>query len=506
MRRLLLLSVFAVTLALPAAAHAAGITASCTSAGVTAACDSSHWYRADVTVVFSLPAGSNPLGCATYTISADTTGDTRRCTIDAGSGCCLLDVTIKRDATAPTIDTLAAARAPDANGWYNHAVAVSGSGSDATSGIASCTSTTYSGPDAGSASVTGTCTDNAGNVSSAKALTISYDATPPTVTPAPARGADANGWYNHAVSVAFQGSDPASGIDSCTSGAYSGPDTGSAAVAGSCKDKAGNVANGSFGLQYDATAPTVTGATPARAPDLNGWYNHAVTIDFAGSDSGSGLASCDEVEYSKPDAADASVSGRCRDNAGNESAPLAFALKYDSKPPALTKLMTTSTGSSVALAWSASTDVARVAITRTRAGGAPVTLYNGKRITSFTDKKVQNGARYSYQVTGFDQAGNDIVVKSLGTPASALIAPRASAHVRAGTVLRWRPVKSAGYYNVQLWLKGKKVLTTWPKGTTLRLPRLRAGTYLWLVWPGIGDRSAHKYGPLLGKSSFVITR
>jgi hypothetical protein len=500
------MAVVALTLALPAAARAAGITAACTSAGTTAPCDSSHWYRADVTVVFSLPAGSNPLGCATYTVSADTTGATQRCTIDAGSGCCLLDVTIKRDATAPTIDTLTAGRSPDSSGWYNHAVPVTGSGTDATSGIASCTSTTYSGPDSGSASVTGTCTDNAGNVSTSKTLTISYDATAPSVTPAASRGPDANGWYNHAVSVAFQGSDPASGIDSCSSASYSGPDSGSTAVTGSCRDKAGNVAEASFALKYDATAPAVTGASPARAPDRNGWYNHAVTVDYAGTDAGSGIASCDEVEYSKPDAADASVSGRCRDNAGNVSAPLAFGLKYDSKPPTIAKLTTTSTGSTVALAWSASADVARVAITRTRPGTAPVTVYDGKRITSFTDKKVQNGARYSYEVTGFDQAGNDKAVKSLGTPASALIAPRASAHVHAGTVLRWRAVKNASYYNVQLWLRGKKVLTTWPAGTSLRLPRLQPGPYLWLVWPGIGERSSHTYGPLLGKSTFVIGR
>ena len=71
-------------------------------------------------------------------------------------------------------------RPPDANGWYNHPVAVSFAGSDATSGLAGCSSATYSGPDSGNASVAGTCTDNAGNVGSA-AYGFSYDATPPSL-------------------------------------------------------------------------------------------------------------------------------------------------------------------------------------------------------------------------------------------------------------------------------------------------------------------------------------
>ena len=48
---------------------------------------------------------------------------------------------------------------------------------------------------------------------------------------------------------------------------------------------------GSFALKYDATAPSAT-ASPARAPDANGWYNHAVGVGFSGTDAGSGVDSC----------------------------------------------------------------------------------------------------------------------------------------------------------------------------------------------------------------------
>jgi len=255
----------AAALLLPAAARADGITATCTAGGVTAGC-SSAWYTADVTVAFILPAGSsNPQGCGNQTVNSDTAGTTFTCTVAvAGTQCCRLDVTIKRDSTPPTATGISAERGPDVNGWYNHPVKVSVVGSDATSGIASCTVVTYGGPDTGSATVSGSCRDNAGNVSAPQSLGFKYDATPPTIAPTPARAADSNGWYNHAVDVAFKGSDATSGIDSCTSGSYSGPDSGSASVSGTCRDAAGNTASASFGLQYDATAPSVTGAATDR--------------------------------------------------------------------------------------------------------------------------------------------------------------------------------------------------------------------------------------------------
>ena len=49
--------------------------------------------------------------------------------------------------------------------------AVSFSGTDATSGVASCSASTYAGPDSASAQVPGTCTDVAGNVGSATLAT-----------------------------------------------------------------------------------------------------------------------------------------------------------------------------------------------------------------------------------------------------------------------------------------------------------------------------------------------
>ena len=67
-----------------------------------------------------------------------------------------------------------------------------------------------------------------------------------------------------------------SGLASCVQPqTYSGPDSATAAVSGSCSDQAGNVRNASFGLKYDATAPPDDRDARLVPPDANGWYNRA---------------------------------------------------------------------------------------------------------------------------------------------------------------------------------------------------------------------------------------
>ena len=244
---------------------------------------------------------------------------------------------VKYDSTPPAVAGSQAARPADAGGWYNHSVAVAFSGADQVSGVESCTATTYAGPDAGSAAVPGTCTDRAGNVSPSVSFPLRYDATKPVVTDGQAgRDPDADGWYNHAVAVAFSGTDQTAGIESCQTLPYAGPDSGVASVAGTCRDNAGNVSNPSaYGLKYDATAPAVTAADPDRPANANGWYNRSVAYTIRGTDTTSGVAECPGTTFRGPDSATASVTGVCRDRAGN-SASREFALKYDATAPTAT--------------------------------------------------------------------------------------------------------------------------------------------------------------------------
>lgn len=503
MRRIAYVLVMVSALALPSAGRAdATIVASCNGA----AC-STGWYRTDVTVSFSV-SGSNikQFNCPTVTVSTDTAEQDVPCSVT------LIDntitgivVPIKRDATPPVVDTVALARGPDANGWYNHPVGATATGTDALSGVAACTSSTYSGPDAGSATISATCTDAAGNTSAPKAVTFQYDATPPSVSPSVARAPDSNGWYNHAVAVSFSGSDALSGIDSCTSATYSGPDSGSASVGGSCRDKAGNTASASASIRYDATPPAVTSAMASRPPDSNGWYNHPLAVSFAGTDATSGIASCDAPSYDKPNGAHVSVTGTCRDAAGNVSAPGTLAFDYDSTPPTVAGLLVTAADRAVDLAWKPSADVVSTKIVRSR-DGVTATVFHGPRPTSYTDRAVRNGVHYTYSVEVFDRAGNTAVVKASATPEAPLVSPRASARVAGGVTLRWRPVVRATYYNVQIWRGRTKILTAWPRATSYRVTRLHPGRYVWMIWPGFGERSRHTYGTRIGTSSFVVTR
>jgi hypothetical protein len=88
--------------------------------------------------------------------------------------------------------------------------------------------------------------------------------------------------------------------------------------------------------------------------------------------------------------------------------------------------------------------------------------------------------------------------------------------VHAPPRLTWRTVRGGDYYNVQLLKGGQKVLSAWPHGAHLQLrpswkyrgkrKRLAPGVYHWYVWPGYGLRSARRYGPRLGGSSFQVRR
>src|SRR4029078_2196971 len=149
------------------------------------------------------------------------------------------------------------------------------SGSDATSGLAGCNATTYGGPDSASASFSGTCTDNAGNVSGPASFgPIKYGAARPSVSLSLSRGPDSNGWYNHPVDFHASGSDNLSGIASCNSGTFGG----GGSVSASCSDKAGTGGGAGVPVNYDSSAPSIDSITFDRPPDSNGWYNHAVHV------------------------------------------------------------------------------------------------------------------------------------------------------------------------------------------------------------------------------------
>jgi hypothetical protein len=165
------------------------------------------------------------------------------------------------DGTPPVI-TFEVVGTQGANGWYVSPTTVRWHFDDPESGIkssAGCDATTLTADTAGTRL---TCSaTNLADVTSTASLTVKVDRTAPAVTGAtPDRGPDTAGWYTRAVTFAFAGTDETSGVATCSSVTYAGPDSGEAAVSGTCTDQAGNVsAPGGTGFRFDGTAPALRG-------------------------------------------------------------------------------------------------------------------------------------------------------------------------------------------------------------------------------------------------------
>jgi hypothetical protein len=150
------------------------------------------WYRGSthgnfIVVRWSV---SDPEGGITGTTGCDpainipgpNTGTTRTCSATSGGGTTAITTKLlKIDATPPTGVAASLSRGADFNGWYNHLLGIAWHGSDATSGIASCSAVTYAGPDRAGAAIGGGCVDRAGN-SASTSLSINYDATAPVLS------------------------------------------------------------------------------------------------------------------------------------------------------------------------------------------------------------------------------------------------------------------------------------------------------------------------------------
>jgi hypothetical protein len=510
------------------AASADPVTWSCNSGGC-----SGGWYTVNVVVAFFVspdPTIVGTPGCGVFSVASDTSGQSFQCRVDYNTGGSYSTpvITVKKDATPPTVTGGSPSRGPDSNGWYNHPVDINFNGSDATSGLAGCNSTTYGGPDSGSASFSGTCTDNAGNVSVPASFgPIQYDGTPPSVAVALSRGPDSGGWYNHPVDFQANGSDNLSGIASCNSGSFSG----GGSVNASCSDRAGNVGGAGVAVNYDGSAPSIDSITFDRQPDANGWYNHPVRVTFHGSDGGSGIGACSDVTYAGPDTTSTTVNGSCADNAGNRAGSTSPAFKYDATPPTLSNLGFDWDDGTATLTWTASPDTKAIEIDRTpgTAGPDPSAVFKGLA-SSFEDTGLTNKVKYVYTINGFDEAGNKASESVSIVPGAKLYSPARGSVVTSLPLLAWRPVAGASYYNLQVYygvgkalrrlasltVSGRKVMSVWPLQPRYRMKKtwrykgkarkLAVGHYRWYVYPGIGKRTAHKYGPLIGQSDFFVAK
>jgi hypothetical protein len=241
-------------------------------------------------------------------------------------------ITINLDKTAPTI---AASPAPPANnfGWNNSAVTVGFNCADALSGIAFCTAPVTLSSEGASQVVNGQATDKAGNSAVASA-TVSIDKTPPTITSTATPSANAAGWNNTNVAVAFTCADSLSGVASCPTVANVTTEGANQSITGAATDKAGNTASTARSLNIDKTPPSIT-ASLSPAANTFGWNNTSVTVNFACTDALSGVASCASPAAFTKEGAGQTASGNSTDVAGN-SATASAAVNIDETPPSIT--------------------------------------------------------------------------------------------------------------------------------------------------------------------------
>ncbi|MEZ4734645.1 MAG: hypothetical protein R3E79_46735 [Caldilineaceae bacterium] len=145
------------------------------------------WYVSDVTVSWSVvdneSAISSQDGCEAQNVTSATAGVTFTCSATSSGGSSSESVTIKRDATAPTLSA-AASSAPNGNGWYNSNVTVPFTCNDNLSGVVSCpVDEVLSSEGSAVSSTAQTVTDLAGNSSAASnVVTVKLDKTAPVVT------------------------------------------------------------------------------------------------------------------------------------------------------------------------------------------------------------------------------------------------------------------------------------------------------------------------------------
>jgi hypothetical protein len=239
---------------------------------VTATLGLNGWYTSDVTVSWSVSDPESGIassgGCDSTTINSDTTGTTLTCFATNGAGLTnSVSVTIKRDATAPTVALNPSADSCSLSGnagWCRGAQTAGFSAHDDTSGVASpCSggscdftkSTTTNGDAVMIAS--GSVCDVAGNcASSIDAGPYKIDSVAPAIT-ITSPGDGSIYVLNAAQASSYDCDDLTSGVESCSGPVASGDkfDTstvGSHSFTVNAEDVAGNAVSltNSYAVQY----------------------------------------------------------------------------------------------------------------------------------------------------------------------------------------------------------------------------------------------------------------
>ncbi len=318
------------------------------SAALTPAPNAAGWNKTDTAVAWTATDAGSGVGTGpnpdSVTVNANgsatptSTASDRLGNVGSGS------VTVRLDKAAPSIT---GSQTKNADGTTT----VTFTCADANSGIVTCLadgSTTNSkvvGP--AGATVVGTATDAAGNITTASVTVAASDTTAPALSGVPTTSPNAAGWYSGDVSVHWTAADPESGIPVA-------PTDTTITAEGSALTSSKTVLNG-VGLSTTATSsPAVnidrTAPTTGIGGTSNNWTNGDVTVSLSGSDNLSTVAKTEYTvdggetqngtTFTLATEGDHTVTFRSTDKAGNTEAVQTAHIKIDKTAPTISHAFT----------------------------------------------------------------------------------------------------------------------------------------------------------------------
>ena len=305
--------------AAPAAAPAppppADTTAPVITPNIVGVLGDNGWRRSDVSVSFTVEDGESTVtarsaACDTTTvIDTDTTGQTVTCEATSAGGTNSQPVTIKRDATAPSV---VPADVIDST-WRRASLSEDFAAEDATSGLADAGDATFTltaaAESAGASAptvVSKTVSDNAGNTTTRQVSAL-IDLTAPVITRDASLDAcalpGANGWCRGAQTAGFSASDALSGLAASDQASFTRTTSVNGSevtiASGAVADVAGNsnagLNAGPFKVDNVAPAIQLTGGPAAGGRYIVGGTPAAPTC--AARDATSGVESCVVTGY-----------------------------------------------------------------------------------------------------------------------------------------------------------------------------------------------------------------
>ena len=298
------------------------------------------FYTSNVNVTWTVTdpesAISAKTGCANVVVSTDTNGMALSCSATSAGGTSNQSVTIKRDATAPTIGYTG----NTSPYTFEAPITIICSASDAGSGLASNTCSNITGTGAtvgiGSHNYSAEAVDNAGNRATAGTTVVVSDVSAPVIKPTVTGTLGNNGWYTSNVDVSWSVTDAESPVSNQNGCSATTVTTDTDGVTFTCTaESAGGSSSESVTVKRDATKPVIGYA----GNDSPYTFGQNVNVSCAASDAGSGLAANTCANINSTGAAlglgDHEYNATATDNAGNTATASTTIKVIDVTPPAI---------------------------------------------------------------------------------------------------------------------------------------------------------------------------